>query len=180
MNDIERHMVNVAKYSFLVGKELNLDKQDLIDLSVAARFHDIGKYSIPKIILYKKQRLTELERKIIQSHPVTGAEILRDKGFKGKIVDAVLHHHERYDGKGYPDNISGESIPLFARIITITDSFDAMVTDRPYKRALTFDEAIQEIMSNINTQFDPGITPIFKNIIEINNKFTEYSSAEIV
>lgn len=180
MNDIERHMLNVAKYSLLLGKELNLNKQDLIDLSVAARFHDIGKYSIPKTILYKKEPLTKLEFKIIKSHPVTGAKILSNKGFKSNIVNAVLHHHERYDGKGYPGNMLGEAIPLFARIITITDSFDAMVTDRPYKRALTSYEAIQEILSNANAQFDPGLAPIFKYIIEANNEFTECSSAQIV
>lgn len=165
MNIVEEHMKNVYFYSLLLGHNLGLSKSELTDLSFAARLHDVGKVKIPKEILYKRGRLTVEEMEIIKQHPKFSASILRFNGFNSTVVTAALHHHERFDGFGYPDHLKGEDIPLLSRIISIADTFDAITSDRPYSTAKSFEFAVEEIISNAGYQFDPELVKCFQEIV---------------
>jgi HD-GYP domain-containing protein (c-di-GMP phosphodiesterase class II) len=133
---------------------------------VACIFHDIGKIKMPDRILRKKSPLTEKEREEMMRHTLYAEEILHKAPSLNKYVPAVRHHHEWYDGRGYPDGLSGDSIPLFAAIISITDAFDAMTTDRPYRKALSDDVALKEITNLSGKQFRPDLVEIFVKIIK--------------
>jgi putative nucleotidyltransferase with HDIG domain len=161
------HSRRVMEYSKSIGQRFKLDKQDIEDLKRSALLHDIGKIGIPDTILKKETKLTDEEYAIIKSHSGTGAGILQYiKSFK-HLVPAVYHHHERFDGEGYPDCIKGEAIPLHARIIAIADTFDAMTSSRSYrKKALSLRTALSELERNKGTQFDPGIADVFIEILE--------------
>lgn len=162
------HSSNVCKLSIELGKELKLNDQELKYLSTAALLHDIGKVKIPRSILYKKEALTNKEWDLIKQHTYFGANILKEKGYNKSIIDAVLHHHERYDGKGYLYGLKGEEIPLFSRIITLVDSYDAMIANRVYSKGIPEEKAIQEIKNNRNLQFDPYLSTKFTNLLERN------------
>ena len=160
------HSRRVMEYSKSIGQRLKLDKQDIEDLKRSALLHDIGKIGIPDIVLKKKTKLTDEEYAIIKSHPETGAVILKNiKSFK-HLVPAVYHHHEQFDGEGYPDGVKGAAIPLHARIIAITDTFDAMTSSRSYRSALSFRKALSELERCKGTQFDPDIADIFIDILQ--------------
>jgi len=160
------HSRRVMEYSKSIGQRLKLDKQDIEDLKRSALLHDIGKIGIPDIVLKKKTKLTDEEYAIIKSHPETGAAILKNiKSFK-HLVPAVYHHHEQFDGEGYPDGVKGAAIPLHARIIAITDTFDAMTSSRSYRSALSFRKALSELERCKGTQFDPDIADIFIDILQ--------------
>jgi putative nucleotidyltransferase with HDIG domain len=164
----KRHSENVTRYSLMIAKEMGLgaDQTDLIKR--AALLHDIGKIGIRDDILLKPSRLTQEDYAQIKTHPVIGDEIVKSLPFLKDVSKLVRHHHERYDGKGYPDNIVGESIEFGARILAVADTFDAMTTDRPYRKRLSLDEARAELMSNKSTQFDPRIVDTFLKVIEKN------------
>ncbi|MCL1958853.1 MAG: HD-GYP domain-containing protein [Spirochaetes bacterium] len=160
------HSRRVMEYSKGIGQRMKLDKQDIEDLKRSALLHDIGKIGIPDIILKKKTKLTNEEYAIIKSHPETGASILKYiKAFKD-LVPAVYHHHEQFDGEGYPDGVKGTAIPLHARIIAIADTFDAMTSNRSYRSALSFRSALSELKRNKGVQFDPDIADIFIEILQ--------------
>jgi len=161
------HSRRVMEYSKGIGQRMKLDKQDIEDLKRSALLHDIGKIGIPDTILKKETKLTDEEYAVIKSHSETGAGILKYiKSFK-HLVPAVYHHHERFDGEGYPDGIEGTAIPMYARIIAIADTFDAMTSSRSYrKKALSFRAALSELERSKGTQLDPDIIDIFIEILE--------------
>jgi len=160
------HSRRVMEYSKGIGQRMKLDKSDIEDLKRSALLHDIGKIGIPDIVLNKKTKLTDEEYTTIKSHPEKGAGILKYiKAFKD-LVPAVYHHHERYDGEGYPEGVKGAAIPLHARIIAIADTFDAMTSSRSYRNALSFRSALSELERNKGVQFDPDIADIFIEILQ--------------
>ncbi len=158
------HSLKVAKYSEILAKKLNLPKKVETTIFEGALIHDIGKIGIPDAILLKPGKLTDIEFQIIKTHPVIGRNILEPlkKNF-GKIIEIAYHHHERFDGKGYPDGLKGENIPLEVRIVTISDSFDAMTSDRAYRKGMPIDIGFEELKKNRGTQFDPELVDIFIN-----------------
>ncbi len=158
------HSSNVAKYSELLGMAIGIEGAELNELKLAANLHDIGKVNIPNRILIKREKLTDEEYNIIKQHPVYSGKILDVFKEFGDVRTSGLHHHERYDGTGYPNSISYADTPLFARIIAIADSFDAMTTDRSYRNALPLEKAISELVNNKYTQFDPFLVDKFINL----------------
>ena len=165
------HSVRVAIYAKEIGRRIGLDEEDLQNLYYGTLLHDVGKIGIPDEILRNDGRLTDEEYKIVKTHPDKGVEMLKHFTAIPNISDCAHYHHERYDGKGYPDGIRGESIPLFARIATIADSFDVMSLDRKYKKALSHDDIIAELKENAGTQFDPKLVPIMIDML--NDGFTD-------
>ncbi len=159
------HTKRVLDYSLHIGKFLGLRGKELEGLKISAILHDIGKIGIPDSILAKPTALTEREFKKIQEHPVIGAEILEGISGMERIVKAIKHHHERWDGKGYPENLKGNEIPLWARIIAVADTFDALTTSRPYRKKIKEKEALEEIERNINKQFCPDCGKAFLKIM---------------
>jgi len=159
------HSERVTKYALLIAEELQLDEESKKLISYAGLLHDIGKIGIADSILNKKSSLTPEDRKVIENHPLFGDQILGPIKFLREAQRVVLHHHERYDGTGYPSKLRGEEIPLLARIITVADSFDAMTSDRPYRKAFSVEDAMRELKSKAGTQFDPKIVEVFEKVI---------------
>ena len=151
--DIRAHGLDVAVLSIRIAQSLGLDELRPSRLARAALLHDVGKRHVPVEILQKPGRLTEDEWEIVQRHPTTGHRTLVDAGLTTE-ARIVLHHHERVDGGGYPTGRAGEYIPLESRILAVADSFDAMTSERPYRRAMSVDAAIAELRSHAGTQFD--------------------------
>jgi len=155
------HSLRVTFYSLLIGHELNLSSSDLYDLELACLFHDIGKISIPDSILLKPGRLTDDEFAVIKTHPVKSVEILSDFKDFDRICTFIKHHHESWNGRGYPDGLQGENIPYFSRIMILADTFDAMTSSRPYRQGLPPEKAIAEIKRCTGSQFDPALAEVF-------------------
>ncbi len=151
------HSEGVAFYSLEIGKSLGLTSEELKKLEMASLLHDIGKVGIPDCILLKPESLSEMEYNIVKLHSVIGAEIINKISDLSEFTLPVKHHHERWDGKGYPDGIKGEDIPLFARIIAIADAFDAMLSERVYRPSKSKKDALRELEVCSGTQFDPYI-----------------------
>ena len=149
------HSSKVAELSYDLAKALGIRGLILEDIHLAAHLHDIGKLGIPESILNKKDKLLPYERALIETHPETGYNILNKSRGLGNIAKIVLHHHERWDGKGYPHGLKEEKIPLGSRIIAIADAIDAMTTHRPYRAAMTWEQCREEIRINKGLQFDP-------------------------
>lgn len=160
------HSERVAEYSVLIGKEMGLDDKDINLLKTGGLVHDIGKLGVDDRILNSESRLTDEEYEIIKKHPVFGVEILGNSEIFKDLIPIVRSHHERYDGKGYPDNLKGENIPFLARIAAVADTFDAMTSSRSYRKALSNEIAKEEIAKNSGTQFDPNIAKVMVNILE--------------
>jgi len=159
------HSNRVSKLSVLLGKQLGLPMKDLQKLKSGGFFHDVGKIGVPMDIILKTGKLTDDEYLKMREHPSIGAKLLSsDVSFKN-IIPIVKHHHERYDGTGYPDRLQGENIPYLARIAAIADAFDAMTSRRSYRAPLDLDIIIEEFEKNKGTQFDPTLTDVFLNII---------------
>ncbi len=165
------HSDRVSAYSVLIGKHLNLSEEDLYTLKIGGLFHDIGKIGVPDSILLKTEKLTDDEYSEIKNHPTIGAHILSNAAIFEKAIPIVKHHHERYDGHGYPSKLVGENIPYFARIAAVADTFDAMTSRRTYRDSLPLDVVKQEIEKNKGTQFDPKIADVFLDIL--NNHYEE-------
>jgi HD-GYP domain-containing protein (c-di-GMP phosphodiesterase class II) len=140
---------------------MGLSFKEVDDLRDAGLLHDIGKIGIPDAILLKPGRLTEAEFLKIKEHPAIGKKILEPVVSLADKVPLIFHHHERFDGKGYPTGLAGENIPLRARIIAVADAFDAMTSDRPYRTAMAFPEGLAELQRNKNTQFDARVVDAF-------------------
>ncbi len=155
------HSERVTAIAGLIAQELGLDSKDQEDLRIAAILHDIGKIGISEQILCSKQRLTDEEFTIIKSHPGKGADILKHVSEFAHLIPGVRHHHERFDGRGYPEGLAGEEIPLKARIIAVADTFDAITSNRTYRRKNTFDFAVEEIKKCSGSQFDPQMVEAF-------------------
>jgi putative nucleotidyltransferase with HDIG domain len=149
------HSRRVRNYTLMAAKVLNIPFDELQVIEFGALLHDIGKIGISDSILRKREPLTAEELYIIRKHSIRGADIVHGIPFLEKVTNLVLCHHERFDGKGYPGGLKGEQIPIGAGLIAVADAFDTMTTDRSYRRALSFEEAINELMSGAGTQFHP-------------------------
>jgi len=160
------HSDRVADYSVLIGEKAGLSEEQLKLLKVGGLFHDIGKIGIPDSILLKPDKLTDDEYSEIKNHPSIGAHILGTASVFKEIIPIVKHHHEKYDGKGYPSGLKGEEIPYLARIAAIADTFDAMTSRRSYRNALDLQIVKDEIEKCKGTQFDPELANIFLEILE--------------
>ncbi len=160
------HSLRVAAYAKEVANFLHLPLQEVEEIELAAYLHDIGKIGVPTQVLNKPSSYSDEEFEIVRKHPVTGYEILMKIEGMERIARIVRHHHERFDGKGYPDGLAGEEIPLGSRILGAVDTFDAIVTDRPYRRGRQKEKAIEEIIAWSGTQFDPRVVAAFKACFE--------------
>lgn len=162
------HSDRVSEYSILIGKKIGLTQEELKKLRIGGLFHDIGKIGVPDSILLKTERLTDEEYSEIKNHPSIGKHILSSASIFSDIIPIVYHHHEKYDGTGYPGKLKGEEIPLLARIAAIADTFDAMTSKRSYRDALSIDVAKNEIKRCSGTQFDPELVDAFIELFETN------------
>ena len=151
------HSQRVAEISTTIAYELGLTQREIDVIHYGALLHDIGKIGIPESILNKKGRLTDREFENVKRHPKIGTNILRSIDFLEEALHIVRHHHERYDGRGYPDGVTGEDIPFMARIVCVADAWDAMTSNRSYRKALPFKVVLEEFDKNKGTQFDPTI-----------------------
>ncbi len=166
------HSVRVARHALKIGNEMGLNPGELRNLELAAFLHDIGKLGISQVILESDHELEPDEYEIMKDHPEIGFNILSPIKKFVDVTRAIRHHHERYDGKGYPDGLQGEEISMNARIIAVADALDAMTTDRPYRRAIPVNKAVYVIQANAGTQFDPIIAGALSRLNEINDQLT--------
>lgn len=164
------HSERVVFYSRLLGERLGLSEEEKRTLIYSAYMHDIGKINISKDILIKKMPLTSEEWNILKEHPQNGVEIIKPVKSLRDIAPIILHHHEKYDGTGYPCGLKGEEIPYLARILTVVDCFDAMTSNRPYNKRKTYSQGIEEIKACSGIQFDPDIAKVFIEIIKENEE----------
>ncbi len=172
-----RHSQRVSDYSVMIAAVLGFTPDEQENLRKAALLHDIGKIGIPDSILNKPARLTDSEYAVMKTHVTRGAEILKDFTIIEHVVEGARFHHERYDGKGYPDGLRGEEIPLYGRIIAVADAFDAMTANRVYRKKLDFAKVLDELRGGRGTQFDPGLLDILLGLIE-SGKISEESLYE--
>lgn len=159
--DEKIHSERVSYFCRKIGTQMGLSKDDVDILELAGMYHDIGKISIPDAILNKPARLTPDEYEIIKTHTLIGYQILKAADEYSGLAEYALSHHERWDGKGYPKGLMGTDIPLYSRIISVADSFEAMTADRPYRKGMSVDDAITELKRCMGTQFDPSIAQMF-------------------
>ncbi len=155
------HCERMRRFSLVIAEELNLSEKEKRNVELSALLHDVGKIGVPEVILLKDGKLTAEEFAEIKKHPVIGAEILGEIKQLKEVIPGVKYHHERYDGKGYPEGLSGENIPLIARIIAVTDAYDAMTSDRPYRKGLAKEIADKELVRLKGQQFDPQCVDAF-------------------
>lgn len=160
-----RHSQAVTELSVALARELGLSEEQVQTIRDAAILHDIGKIGISEEILFKPGPLTSGERAVVEAHPVVGASILLGIPHMEPLIPLVRHHHERYDGTGYPDHISGDQIPLGAQILAIADAFDAITTERPYHRGLSIPEACELLRKEAGTAFAPALVEAFVRMV---------------
>ena len=173
------HSENVAKCSVQIAEKMNLSKECCAIIRKGALLHDIGKIGIPEHILMKNGKLTNEEYEVIKTHPTIGYNMIKHVAdfHENGVLDIVLYHHERYDGKGYPAGLKENQIPLFARIVAVADTFDAMTTKRIYREELNLEYTLNEIRKNKGTQFDPEMVDVFLNLFEQQELMeTEYEN----
>jgi len=161
-----RHSMRVTRLSMLLADAMGLSSDEKYFLELSAWMHDVGKIGVPDHILIKPSRLTPEEFEVMKIHPVKGGEIVGEIEELIRVADVIRHHHERLDGRGYPDGLRGEAIPLLSRVIFIADTFEAMTTDRSYRRGLTREHAFAELCSHAGSQFDPDLVELFVSKIE--------------
>jgi diguanylate cyclase (GGDEF)-like protein/putative nucleotidyltransferase with HDIG domain len=160
----KEHSQNVSRYSVNIAKHMKLPENEVEVIGYAGLLHDVGKISVSEGILTKKDALTQKELEVLKHHPEAGVNILRDMKFLEKEIPLILHHHERYDGKGYPYGLKGREIPVGARIIAVADAIDAMTSGRTYRRKLCWKEALIEIRKGCGTQFAPDVVGAAVNV----------------
>ena len=166
-NYTAEHSRSVVELARGVATEMDMNKYELQELEFAALLHDVGKIAIPKQILHKPAALSESEFEVMKTHTIEGQFMLdRIGGLLGRVGEVVRSCHERWDGKGYPDGLKGENIPLPARVVFVCDAYNAMTTTRPYRAALSHEEAIAELVSNAGTQFDPDVVAAMLRVVE--------------
>ncbi len=171
------HSENVTKYAVAIAEELGLPAAQLEIIQQACQLHDLGKIGIHDYILRKTGRLSREEWDEIRLHSLRGAQILQPIGFLKDVAVLIKQHHERFDGKGYPHGLSGQHIQLGARIMSVADAFDAMISERPYRKALTLPQAKAELHDNSGKQFDPGIVKVFLKLLETKPGLPKKSNA---
>ena len=172
----KQHSASVSGYAMSIARKNGCSQEEIAKLNISGNLHDIGKIGIPDNILLKPGRLTDAEYKIIKKHPVIGSNIIGHLGMWTDEQGIIRHHHERFDGKGYPDNLKGEDIPFLARILSVADVYDALTTDRSYRHRMSGDDAAEIIKENAGSQFDPTIVDVFLDLHckgEIKNAFQE-------
>ncbi|MCD6257529.1 response regulator [Candidatus Aerophobetes bacterium] len=162
----KEHILRIANYAERLGRALNLESQEILAIRYGGILHDIGKIGVSEAILRKPGPLTEQEWLEIRKHPIIGESIIQPMRFANKVGPIVRGHHERWDGKGYPDGLKEKAIPLGARIVALVDSYDAMTTDRPYRKALSVKRACREIEQDAGSKFDPELVPIFLKLLK--------------
>ncbi|HHY93198.1 MAG TPA: HD-GYP domain-containing protein [Firmicutes bacterium] len=160
-SEVHAHCLRVARYAVSTARRLRLDHEELEYIEEAALLHDVGKVGVPTAILNKPGPLTEEEYKRVKRHPVLGEGVVKKVKALAPLAPLVRSHHEWYNGRGYPDGIAQEAIPLGARIIAVADAFDAMTSDRPYRRAYTVEASARELEACAGTQFDPRVVEAF-------------------
>ena len=173
------HSARVAAYSGEIARRMKMSRNEIQTVHYMGLMHDCGKVGVPDDILKKPGKLSEEERKIIQSHTVVGGKVLEDFTAIPELRQGALYHHERYDGKGYPEGLKGEEIPLFARIICVADCYDAMSSRRCYRNALSEELIIRELQENAGKQFDPGIVPYMIEMIQDGFVSSAHTEANI-
>jgi len=159
------HSERVSFYAEILAQKMNLSSEERANLQVATLLHDIGKIGLSNRLL-EKVHLSQGENLDIRRHPIQGVRLIEPLSFPPAVTSAVRHHHERWDGKGYPDGLAQKEIPFLARIINLADSYDAMISDRPYRSGLAFHNVQEEILNNSGTQFDPEIVSIFSKLFK--------------
>ena len=159
------HSRRVAMYAAEIAKRKNLSEEEIQNIYYAGLLHDAGKISVPDAVLNKPGTLTDEERKLIQNHTIAGGKMLKQMSSLKGVRETALYHHERYDGTGYPEGLKGEAIPLYARIVGVADSYDAMSSNRVYRRHLNKDDIIEEIQKGSGTQFDPDVVKYMVDMI---------------
>jgi putative two-component system response regulator len=173
------HSQRVVRLAMQMGDELHLSSDEKYTLQLAASLHDIGKIGMPDNILKKADSLEDIEMRKAKDHPVVGSEILGEIEELSEVASIVRHHHERFDGKGYPDGLKGNAIPLFSRILFILDAYEAIASDRVYRKGIGQQKALDEIVQNAGSQFDPELVEVFlramAKIAEENGKASDNS-----
>ncbi|MGI8730930.1 MAG: HD-GYP domain-containing protein [Solirubrobacteraceae bacterium] len=159
-----RHAERVAAYGLALGEAYGMSLAADPQIEFGFLLHDVGKVAVPDAILFKPGPLSKSERLIMQQHPVTGSEIVRDIGFLDAAREVIRSHHERWDGGGYPDGLSGEEIPVSARVFAVADTFDALTTRRPYRAPSTIARAREIIYESDGSQFDPAVIAAFREL----------------
>ena len=158
------HTERVTRLAKALARKMGLSEEDLFTIEIGALLHDVGKIGVPDAILHKPGPLEAEEMAKIREHPSKGRHILSNIAYLERAIPCVLHHHERYDGKGYPEGIAGAGIPLPGRIISVADAFDAMTSDRPYRRKRDPESAVAELIRHSGRQFDPDVVAAFREL----------------
>ncbi len=160
------HSIRVMEYAVAAGLELGLSGEPLEALKLAGLLHDIGKIGTCSCVLEKRGQLTSKEFELVKLHPAHGADLLLQTETLSRVALVIRHHHERYDGTGYPDKLAGEEIPFLSRVLYVADAFDSMTADRPYRKAPGRDYAVAELRRCSGSQFDPLVVEAFLKIME--------------
>lgn len=160
------HSLRVAEYCRSLAEALGLEHREVLDAELCGLLHDVGKMGVPDGILQKADRLTPAEFALMKTHPVRSAKIVEKIGDLEHLLPGIRHHHERWDGFGYPDNLKAEEIPFLSRVVLIADTFDAMTSTRPYRLALTTETALAELRRCMDTQFDRRLVEAFCALVE--------------
>jgi len=159
------HCFKVTQWAIAIAEEMELAGEEIENLQLVGPLHDLGKIAIPDGILNKPSTLNDAERALVATHPVIGANLVAKIDALAHLVPIIRHHHERYDGRGYPDELKGEDIPSFARILAVADGFEAMTAERPYRFAKSQEEAVEELKTGAGTQWDPEVVEVFLEVL---------------
>jgi HD-GYP domain-containing protein (c-di-GMP phosphodiesterase class II) len=162
----EGHSERVSNLTVAIAREMNVPEEKLVDIERGALLHDVGKIGVPDAVLRKPRTLSRREWQAMQRHPLLAGLLVSKVGFLEGALPILLYHHERYDGRGYPFGLAGDRIPIEARIFAVVDAYDAMTSDRPYRKAMPLEEAVAEIVANAETQFDPAVVQVFQEVVK--------------